>query len=660
MKFMQLSSLLLSSLSLTQAISLNKRHNGLEPRVMSVEIQRRKISDPISNDRRRLRKRDGTIDIDIDNEQSLYFLNASLGTPAQDFRLHLDTGSSDLWVNAQGSKLCSTHANICSESGLYSPNKSSTYEYLNSDFNISYADGSGASGDYATETFRMGSVKLEDLQFGIGYVTSDNEGVLGIGYKSNEAQVDQLNRGTYDNLPAKLASKGLIASNAYSLYLNDLESATGTILFGGVDQEQYIGDLVTLSINKMNGEFAEFSITLQSVSADSETIVDNLDLAVILDSGSTLSYLPATLTSDIYDLVGAQYEEGQSVAYVPCDLGNDSGNLTFKFKDPAEISVPLSEMVLDFTDVTGGQLSFDNGRAACTFGIAPTTGDISILGDTFLRSAYVVFDLDNNEISLAQSNFNATKSHILEIGTGKNAVPTATGSGSSDNKENAGASLSPLGGDAAISMVAGAFAFGMTAYIELAASWLFKDCKGRDAKAFFNTPAFAEHPEPTLAVTSPDCGPDGATLGKDYMHGDQHKFPELSWDSHSGVREWLLVSEDPDAPLPTPICHGLYLGIPSEKTRVVGNDFEPVDKTSTQLAGGFYYGASRNGSIYIAPRPLLNHGIHRYWFEVIGLNQPLDEKFKTSKPNRDQVAEAINGKVVVWGRWMGQCERRWE
>ncbi|EWG46661.1 hypothetical protein FVEG_07058 [Fusarium verticillioides 7600] len=460
MKSIQLSSLLLSLLPLTQAISLNKRDNGLEPRVMSVEIQRRTISDPISNDRRRLRRRDGTVDIDIDNEQSLYFLNASLGTPAQDFRLHLDTGSSDLWVNAEGSKLCSTHANICSESGLYSPNKSSTYEYLNSDFNISYADGSGASGDYATETFRMGSVKLEDLQFGIGYVTSDNEGVLGIGYKSNEAQVGQLNRDAYDNLPAKLASKGLIASNAYSLYLNDLESATGTILFGGVDQEQYIGDLVTLSINKINGGYSEFSITLQSVSADSETIVDNLDLTVILDSGSTLSYLPASLTSDIYDIVGAQYEEGQSVAYVPCDIGNDSGNFTFKFKDSAEISVSLSEMVLDFTDVTGNQLSFDNGQAACTFGIAPTTGDFSILGDTFLRSAYVVFDLDNNEISLAQSNFNATKSHILEIGTGKNAVPTVTGSGSSDNKENAAASLSPLGGDAAVSMVAGAFALG--------------------------------------------------------------------------------------------------------------------------------------------------------------------------------------------------------
>ncbi|KAM0303620.1 hypothetical protein ACHAPM_003189 [Fusarium culmorum] len=200
----------------------------------------------------------------------------------------------------------------------------------------------------------------------------------------------------------------------------------------------------------------------------------------------------------------------------------------------------------------------------------------------------------------------------------------------------------------------------MTVYIEVAASWLFKNYKGRDAKAFFTTPAFAQQPEPTLSVTSPDCGPDGATLGKEYMHGGQGKFPQLQWNSHEGVKEWLLVTEDPDAPLPTPICHGLYLSIPGQKTNVVNEDFQSLSETSTKLKGGFYYGANRSGKIYVLPRPLINHGIHRYWFEVIGLSEPLDEKLVISKPNRDQVAEAIQGKVVVWGKWMGQCERRWE
>ncbi|UZP41314.1 hypothetical protein NXS19_009130 [Fusarium pseudograminearum] len=105
-------------------------------------------------------------------------------------------------------------------------------------------------------------------------------------------------------------------------------------------------------------------------------------------------------------------------------------------------------------------MSFTNGQAACSFGIAPSTSQVSILGDTFLRSAYVVFDLDNNEISLAQSNFEATGSHILEISKGKNAVPSATGSEGpqSSGSENAAGSLSPLESTGAVSILAGAMA----------------------------------------------------------------------------------------------------------------------------------------------------------------------------------------------------------
>lgn len=96
----------------------------------------------------------------------------------------------------------------------------------------------------------------------------------------------------------------------------------------------------------------------------------------------------------------------------------------------------------------------------------------------------------------------------------------------------------------------------MTAYLEVAASWLFKNYRGRDAGLFTTLPPFATHPSPTIAISSPDCGADGATLGKEYMHGGEGRIPELSWETVEGVKEWVLVSEDPDAPLPTPICHG--------------------------------------------------------------------------------------------------------
>jgi hypothetical protein len=100
----------------------------------------------------------------------------------------------------------------------------------------------------------------------------------------------------------------------------------------------------------------------------------------------------------------------------------------------------------------------------------------------------------------------------------------------------------------------------VTTYLELIVSWLFKNFRGRDAKLFITNPAFSSHAKPSISITSPDCGATNAQLGVEYTHDGAGKFPELSWrvsDELEGkVNEWLLVSEDPDAPLPTPIAHG--------------------------------------------------------------------------------------------------------
>jgi hypothetical protein len=58
-------------------------------------------------------------------------------------------------------------------------------------------------------------------------------------------------------------------------------------------------------------------------------------------------------------------------------------------------------------------------------GISDAGDSTAVLGDTFLRSAYVVYDIANNEISLAQTDFNATSSNIKEIASGTGGVPGA-------------------------------------------------------------------------------------------------------------------------------------------------------------------------------------------------------------------------------------------
>lgn len=195
------------------AINL-KRSGTAAPRVVQHHIQRRDdITNPIQRDRNRLRKRqssDKSVRVELENEETLYFMNVTLGTPAQDLQLHIDTGSSDLWVNVDSSHLCEETGDPCQASGTYNANASSTYQYLNSDFNISYVDGSGSSGDYVSDTLQFGGVTLEQQQFGVGYVSSSTEGILGIGYPINEVATQYNGGNPYPNVPWHLVQLSLI------------------------------------------------------------------------------------------------------------------------------------------------------------------------------------------------------------------------------------------------------------------------------------------------------------------------------------------------------------------------------------------------------------------------------------------------------------------
>lgn len=395
------------------ALKLVPREN---PAVVRLDTQRRNVINPIAHDQ--LRRRQSVVQQTLDNLETLYFANVSMGTPPQNFRLHIDTGSSDLWVNSANSNLCAQGGNQCGQSGIYNANDSSTYKYVNSVFNISYVDGSGASGDYATDTFRIGRTTVSNLQFGIGYVSSSPEGILGIGYTINEVAVGRAGLQPYPNLPQKLVDDKTIKTNAYSLWLNDLDASTGSILFGGVDTDKYSGELQTLPIVPDRGTFAEFIIALTGMGMNGKngSLFENENVPVLLDSGSSLMYLPDAVVRSLYSTFNARYDSSQGAAFVDCKLADKQGSVDFNFSG-VMISVPINELVI--------VAAVSRGQPVCILGIAPAGNSVSVLGDTFLRSAYVVYDLANNEISLAQTNFNATTENIQEIQSGAGGVPNA-------------------------------------------------------------------------------------------------------------------------------------------------------------------------------------------------------------------------------------------
>ena len=158
---------------------------------------------------------------------------------------------------------------------------------------------------------------------------------------------------------------------------------------------------------------------------------DSLQVPVILDSGTTITYLPESVMNPIMSGVGAVNIEELGGLCVPCYLSSSKATFNFGFggNGGPTIQVPLDEMVLPIVTYDGSSPQFKNGQDICSFGLASGGDGPFLFGDTFLRSAYVVYDLTSNQIGMAQTNFNATSSNVVEISGSSIPGASATASG---------------------------------------------------------------------------------------------------------------------------------------------------------------------------------------------------------------------------------------
>jgi Eukaryotic aspartyl protease len=307
-------------------------------------------------------------------------------------------------------------------------------------FNISYADQSGSSGDYFTDNLQIGGATIKDLQMGLALKTTTSVGIMGIAYPVGESVA---NKNRYPNIIDQMVSQKLINLRAYSLWLDDKETTTGNVLFGGIDTEKFIGTLKAIPVQpdtrtKTIRSFTVYMTGL-SVTDDSGTsttlTASGYTLPVILDSGTTISYVPAKLLAAIVQSIGAVDDTAVSgFIFVDCDWRTTRPNshLSFSFGDNGGpiINVPLSELIRSFNrqNVRIKGSPFQN---TCNLGIlSPGSGSTYLFGDTFLRSAYVVYDIDHNQIALAQTNFEATGSNIQDIPSSATGIPLLSGKSS--------------------------------------------------------------------------------------------------------------------------------------------------------------------------------------------------------------------------------------
>ncbi|RAH76533.1 PEBP-like protein [Aspergillus japonicus CBS 114.51] len=190
---------------------------------------------------------------------------------------------------------------------------------------------------------------------------------------------------------------------------------------------------------------------------------------------------------------------------------------------------------------------------------------------------------------------------------------------------------------------------------------LLANKKGRDARLLTRCCAALRALEPTIEITSP-IGPSHSTLPLEYTPLAANRFPPLAWSLPPSVERtlvdsYVLIVEDPDAPLPSPVVHGLYYGIPGGTCEVGPEHFLVADGGSdNRLEGQFRYGRNWHNNVWSGPRPVLEHGEHRYFFQLIALKAAV--RMKGHSVTKEQlVGELSEENVLGWGEWVGTFER---
>lgn len=310
----------------------------------------------------------------LSNEVMCYIVSFTLGD-GQPQKGIFDTGSSDFWVYSSRTGAPYT----------YNPSRG---QLVSNNFYASYFDGSRAQGGYYKDRVTLDGVTVE-AQFGVSEIFDGypEYGWFGVGPTKLESATNS--GGEYPNYPFALKNAGQTETAAYSLYLNRKEANSGVVLFGAVDSGKYTGKLQLIRSQHVDRFTAEFTVLGRTVTG-------------MLDSGTSYTFLPVDVVREFADSIGARWEDNAQ-SYIL--RGQPSGRgLTFDFSG-TQIVVPSSELLREVAQ----------GIYQLTIRPQGQMSEWVILGDSFLRSAYVVYDLDNNMMAIAQSNWDNSQSNVQAI-----------------------------------------------------------------------------------------------------------------------------------------------------------------------------------------------------------------------------------------------------
>ncbi|CAJ0582857.1 unnamed protein product, partial [Mesorhabditis spiculigera] len=318
----------------------------------------------------------------IDEE---YLGNITIGTPDQQFKVVLDTGSSNLWVPDT-----TCNGNACDGKDKFDQSTSGTYKFDGTSWYIAYGTGS-ASGFLGVDTVRFGAPTENQLvvpktRFGQAtdiaqfFAGDPIDGILGLAFTS--LAVDGV-------IPPLInaINQGLLDQPLFTVFLmhdGAKEGAYGGVYtYGGIDTDN-CGPVIAYQ-PLSSATYYQFKMDAVKSGSYSST----KGWQVISDTGTSFIGAPTGIADGIAKQLGATYDPSEDIYVIDCNA-QASVTLTIGGKD---YTISSSNMI-----VPG-----DNNKCWVALFGWDSFGPAWILGDPFIRQFCNVYDIGHQRVGFAPS-----------------------------------------------------------------------------------------------------------------------------------------------------------------------------------------------------------------------------------------------------------------
>ena len=322
-----------------------------------------------------------------------------IGTPPQPFTVVYDTGSADLWVFSAASSIPSTHTNH-----YYAALNSGTHISNGSRWSIEYGEGK-ASGYLSSDVVTLAGRSVATHLFGEAVEYSDNfrnvndptDGILGLSFGA-------ISESRAPTLIDALFQQRQIDARMFSFYLTSDQQKTGSRFILGQPDPMYAPLGITYySIVPQVREVQQWVIPVDRMetgwsperhSADSHGLCNSRPCVALMDTGTSFIGLPTLAFLSIKQLIISRR----------ADCSYESNHMEITCTDPSHEALPSLTLTL-----AGSHTYHLHPRHYMVDGVVglmaiqPNSADADflILGDTFLKTFYTVFDMDNERIGIA-------------------------------------------------------------------------------------------------------------------------------------------------------------------------------------------------------------------------------------------------------------------